>query len=393
MRPRCRNRAYTLRTALACAVSALWACADPASPPVTVHANRLLIPGTEDAVGLLVNVDAMSVVSHIGQPFVTPGPAVVADGRLLLALGMPSRTAWVLQAFDILTGRSQWEVPLVSSGTPVAHDGVELGTGAMALDAARHRLYFWPSRRDGVQGIAAFDYDRRQVADFAPMPDLQDGGVAFIPAYADLPHGSVAAYGAVVSDGRRHAIVYFLDGDPLTVWDSISVPTPVNGTGFVPSSTRRVVALQPDLDGREILVATPYDIIRFDVTTLAQETSITRSNEAGLVISPADGRVFIADPGSDALATTGLIFVYDRLLELSEIIDLHSLPPSERPLGILGGTVSADGRWLYLVTGVARNGPLYGPDFTRLYVVNVTTGEASILPLATLGGTNPILVP
>lgn len=375
------------------AVSALWACADPASPPVTVHANRLLIPGTEDALGVLVDVDAMAVVSHIGQPFVTPGPAVVADGRLLLALGMPSQGSWVLRAFDIPTGHSQWDYPIVSAGAPVAHDGVELGTDAMALDAARHRLYFWPSRRDGVQGIAAFDYDRRQVADFAPMPDLQGGGIAFVPAYSDLPHGSVAAYGAVVASGRRHAVVYFLDGNPLTVWDSISVPTPVNGTGFVPSSTRRVVALQPNLGGREILVATPYDIIRFDVTTLAQKTSITRGNEGGLVISPVDGRVFIADPGSDALASTGLILVYDRMLELSEIIDLHSLPPAERPLGILGATVSADGRWLYLVTGVARNGPLYGPDFTRLYVVNVTTGEASILPLATLGGKSPILVP
>ena len=388
-----RSRGGAGAALLLCIAAWLAACADPAAPVVHEHVDRLVIPGTEDAVGMLVDVDQMIVVNHIGVPFLKAGPAVVAGGTLLMAMGMRDVDSWELAAYDVNTGHELWQLPLASGGAPVLHDGVALGTSSMAINEARHELYCWPSERGGVVGVGVFNYQRRQVSEFVPLPNLQGGGVAFVPPYPDLPQGSVAAFGAVGTGGQRHAIVYFLSGAPLAVSDSLTVPTPVHSSGPVSSSSRRVVDLRPNLGGREILVATPYDIVRFDVTTLQLATSITRSNTGFLVVSPFDGRVFIPDPGNDALASTGLVVVYDRTLELSEIIDLHSLPASERPLGIQGGAVSADGRWLYLVTGVPRDGPLYGPDFSRLMVVSVSTGASSALPLATLGGMNPIPVP
>jgi hypothetical protein len=86
--------------------------------------------------------------------------------------------------------------------------------------------------------------------------------------------------------------------------------------------------------------------------------------------------------------------VLDPTLELSSIIDLRGLPAEERPLGILGAEESRDGRWLYIVGGVPRDGPLYGPQRTHILVIEKATGNvADVVVLDTYGGSRSIAIP
>jgi hypothetical protein len=115
---------------------------------------------------------------------------------------------------------------------------------------------------------------------------------------------------------------------------------------------------------------------------------------APFFLSRATGSLIIPDVGSLVVASTGIIYVLDASLELSSIIDLRVLPFGERPLGIRGAEESRDGRWLYIVGGVARDGPLYGPEKTHILVIEKSTGMVvDNVSLETYGGSRPILIP
>jgi hypothetical protein len=115
---------------------------------------------------------------------------------------------------------------------------------------------------------------------------------------------------------------------------------------------------------------------------------------APFFISRATGRLILPDVGTSVVASTGIIYLLDANMELSSIIDLRVLPFGERPLGIMGAEESRDGRWLYIVGGVPRDGPLYGPEETHVLVIDKATGlVVDTVPLKTFGGSRPILMP
>ena len=120
----------------------------------------------------------------------------------------------------------------------------------------------------------------------------------------------------------------------------------------------------------------------------------TRPLAGPFFTSRATGRFILPDVGSSVVASTGIIYLLDANLELSSIIDLRVLPFGERPLGILGAEESRDGKWLYIVGGVPRDGPLYGPEATHILVIEKSTGlVVDTVNLNTFGGGRAVLVP
>ncbi len=98
--------------------------------------------------------------------------------------------------------------------------------------------------------------------------------------------------------------------------------------------------------------------------------------------------------GSSVVASTGIIYLLDANLELSSVIGLRVLPFGERPLGILSAEESRDLKWLYIVGGVPRDGPLYGPEATHILVIDTATGlVVDTINLNTFGGRRVVLVP
>jgi len=115
---------------------------------------------------------------------------------------------------------------------------------------------------------------------------------------------------------------------------------------------------------------------------------------APFFLSRTTGRVIVPDAGSSVVASSGLIYIMDAQLELAAVIDLRVLPFGERPLGILGAEESRDGRWLYVVGGVPRDGPLYGPERTHVLVVEKATGlVVDRVHLGTFGASRAVMVP
>jgi hypothetical protein len=183
---------------------------------------------------------------------------------------------------------------------------------------------------------------------------------------------------------NARAFLHVVCGTSYEERDSVSIDLP----------SRFIVQMETSADGRDLLIMTDLELLKLDAATMQVKLKASRPMAAPFFVSRATGRLIIADVGSTVVASTGIIYLLDADLELSSIIDLRVLPFEERPLGILGAEESRDGRWLYIVGGVRRDGPLYGPEKTHVLVIDKATGlVVDTVNLDTFGGGRPILVP
>jgi hypothetical protein len=183
---------------------------------------------------------------------------------------------------------------------------------------------------------------------------------------------------------NTRAYLHFVCGTTYAERDSLSIALP----------SRVVVQMELAPNGRDLVVMTDLEVIKVDAATRAATIKATRPLIAPFFISRATGRLIIPDVGSTVVASTGIIYLLDENLELSSIIDLRILPFGDRPLGILGAEESLDGKWLYIIGGVPRDGPLYGPEQTHVLVIDKATGTVvDTVNLETFGGVRAVLVP
>ena len=256
------------------------------------------------------------------------------------------------------------------------------GRQLFAVDAAWTKLYCWNSERGGVTGVGVLDLASGNVGDFRRVP-LRRGGVTALPPSPRFPEGAVIVYGDSGNIDFSHAVMFVLAGTPLAVQDSIVLAPP----------SRRFVQVEVIGDGRELLVGTNAELLRIDIATKAILGKSSRPNGGLLQRSPVDGRFFIVAPGTTELPTPNLIHVLWPTFELLGVVDLRSLPQKSQPLGIGGSVVSNDGRWLYVVTGVGREGPVYGPQPTSILVLDTATlSVMDLLELDTFGVGRPQLI-
>jgi hypothetical protein len=288
----------------------------------------------------------------------------------------------VLLELDARNGAERRRYVLSRDGAAIRSNGVAFGRLAGAVDPSGRRLYLWNSERGGVFGVAVLDLSTGEAIDFRRVA-LRRGGVAGLPASSRYPEGAVLAYGDDGNPDFSRAVLYILAGAPLAVQDSIVLAPP----------SRRVLQVEVADDGRALLIGTNARIMRVDAYTKVITAVAARPNSGTFAGSPADGRLFLAAPGTTDLPSPNLVHVLLPSLELAGVVDLRALPDSQRPLGIAGGVVSPDGRWLYLVTGVSRAGPaLYGPQETSIVILDATTlAIAAVYGLRTFGTGTPHL--
>jgi hypothetical protein len=345
---------------------------------------RLLIPATDAAAAIVVDLDQRRVVSRFGQPFRVPGPSVVTGDSALITVGRTVDDRLILLALDPRTGRERWTVTVATGTQPAIIDGVALGTTLVAAPPDRPELILWRSMRNGAIGVAVFDYQRRRVIAFHGPFSGQPIALAATAAHPALPQGCLVIGADAGPAQNPRTLLHLVCGRDAPVRDSIVLRDP----------SVRMQQLVPLPGGAEILVATNAEFLRVDLLTRQVVQRAARISPGPLIRSPLDGRLYVADPGSPAVASGGLIAVLSSGLALSAMIDLHVLAPPDRPLAIQGGATSLDGTWLYLVGGVPLNGPLYGPQPAHVLIVETATGTVrDIVPLGLFGGATPILVP
>jgi hypothetical protein len=363
-------------------VLALLACAEPSGPSTHTHPQRILIAGTEEG-AIVVDLDWRGIIRRSGPRLVTQGPSVLTGRGELVTVGRLDGVATVMAGLDVETGLELWRTAISQGTTPIQVDGAELGATMLTSNPSRPEIFLWRTVRNGVAGIAGFDYQRKRVTRFFGPVGNRFRAMAATPASAAHPDGClVMALDAGPALNTR-AFLHAVCGSAYEQRDSISIALP----------SRFVLQMDLSADGRDLLVMTDLELIKFDAATLAVKLRATRPLIAPFFVSRATGRLIIPDVGTSVVASTGIIYLLDANLELSSIIDLRVLPFGERPLGILGAEESADGRWLYVVGGVPRDGPLYGPEQTHILVIDKATGlVVDTVTLDTFGGSRAVLI-
>lgn len=357
-------------------------CAEPSGPPTHEHARRLLIPGTEDG-AIVVDLDWGGIVRRMGPRFASTGPSVLDAQDQLVSVGRLATNELVMVGIDVPSGLEQWRVKLADGSTGVELNGVRLGAAAIARHQVKDEVYLWRSSRDGQFGVAAYDFARNRVTTFLGPVTARFRGMAATPTSDANPTGClVMGLDAGFGEQSRAFLHVVCEGD-YALRDSVPLPSP----------SRFVTQVSLSSDREYLMVATDLEILRFDARTFALLTRASKPIQAPFFLTRETGRMIVADVGSDVVASTGLIYVLDASLELSEIVDLRVLPFVDRPLGILGAEESVDGRWLYLMGGVPSDGPIYGPEETHILVIERSTGLVhSVVQLSTYGGSGPFTI-
>jgi hypothetical protein len=348
----------------------------------------MLIAGTEEG-AVVVDLDWRGIIRRSGPRFAARGGPSALNGRgELLTVGRLEGDATVMAGIDVETGLELWRTAISQGTTPNIVDGVELGAAMITANPSRPEVFLWRAGQNGVIGIAGFDYDKRRITRFFGPVGNRFRAMAATPLTSAHPQGClVMGLDADLDPGPFSDIRAFLHvvcGTSYEERDSVSIDLP----------SRVIVQMETSADGRDLLVMTNLELIKFDAATMQVKLTAMRPMVAPFFLSRATGRLIIPDVGSSVVASTGIIYLLDADLELSSIIDLRVLPFGERPLGILGAEESRDGRWLYIIGGVPRDGPLYGPERTHVLVVDKATGlVVDTVNLDTFGGARPILVP
>lgn len=370
------------RIALLLLVSALAvACSDGTSPAPREHAHRLLVPGTEDAAGIVVDLDRGETIRRIAAGlFVEQTHAVLSpDGTQLIVIGRRQGGEWWLAGLSVRGGQELWHETLAIGDQPVMVDGVVLGRTALAHHPTRPELFLARSDAGSVSGVAVYNYASRQVGD---LVDLPTGRIRALQGLSIGPAGDCLVVAADTGFQAR-AFLVAACGPGYGTRDTATITLP----------SQVVEQMEVTHDG-QIILGTNAELILVDPAAWQVTRRASRPLSSPFFVSSADGRVYLPDAGTNTVASSGIIYVLDAGLELATIYDLGALSQDERPQGIHGGTASADGRWLYLVGGVDRAGTAYGPEETRVFILDLSTGVlVGRIELETLGGAPPFLIP
>lgn len=365
------------------AIAVLVGCADPSGPATHQHPQRLLIAGTEEG-AIVVDLDWRGIIRRSGPRFVSQGPSGVNGRGELITVGRIQGDATVMAGLDVETGLELWRTPINHGATPNVVDGVALGATMIAANPSRSEVFLSRSTQNGISGIAGYDYDRKRITRFFGPVGARFRAMSATPATAAHPQGCLVMALDAGAASTLRASFHVVCGTEYAERDSISIALP----------SRQVLQMETSGDGKHLIVMTDLEFIKFDAATFEVKQKAARPLAAPFFMSRATGRLIIPDVGSSVVASTGIIYLLDADLELSSVIDLRVLPFGERPLGIQGAEESRDGKWLYIVGGVPRDGPLYGPERTHVLVIDKATGLVlDTVNLDTFGGGRAVLVP
>jgi hypothetical protein len=302
----------------------------------------------------------------------------------LITAGVLEGDAMVMAGLDVESGLELWRTQISQGNIPAVVDGVELGAAMIAANPSRREVFLWRAVQGGMTGVAGYDVDRHRITRWFGPVGNRLRAMAGSPATTAHPGGCLvlALDGGPFNNTR--AFLHVACGTSYAERDSIPIELP----------SRVVLQMESSADGMHLLVMTDLELLKYDAATLQVLTRAARPQSAPFFTSRATGRLIIPDVGTSVVASSGIIYLLDAGLELSSIIDLRVLPFGQRPLGILGAEESVDGKWLYVVGGVPRDGPLYGPEKTHILIIDKATGLVTdVVSLDTFGGGRPILVP
>ena len=358
-------------------------CAEPSGPNSNDHDQQLVIAGTEDGT-IVVDLDWGGVVRTMGPRFVSHGPSAMDAQNQVVSVGRLATDEQVMVGLDAGTGIELWRVPIANGNTAIEVSGIRLGASAFAMHATRPEVFLWRAQSAEGFGVVQYHVLQNRVTRFIGPVEARFRGMVATPPSVEHPNGCLVMGLDAGPASTARAFLHRVCDGTYADRDSIGIALP----------SRLIGEIRLSADGKDLVVMTDLEFLRYDAFTLELETKAARPLDAPFFMTRSRGRLIIPDVGTSVVASTGIIYLLDSDLELVAIIDLRVIPFGERPLGILGAEESADGRWLYIMGGVPRDGPSYGPEQTHVLVIDQVSGALRrVVRLKTFGGGGPFLIP
>ncbi len=243
--------------------------------------------------------------------------------------------------------------------------------GGIAVSPDGTQLVWGRAFRHDTAGVGGADLATRRTFTFQPLLDAGD--------VATMRPGPAASTGAMLILARRGesratgpAWIYIADPGTLALVDSIAL-TPMAGADDL---LMQIVATD---DGQAAYALTASMLYKCDLvtrTTVAAQAHPFVGAYARFAVAPDGQRLYLPDAGNEFDSPgSGLVYVYGPNLEPLDPFDLReSAAVGSNPPTMHGAAVSADGKRLYVTTGSATIGPLFGAQPGRLLVVDASRG-------------------
>jgi DNA-binding beta-propeller fold protein YncE len=242
--------------------------------------------------------------------------------------------------------------------------------------------------RGGETGIGVLDATTQTPVGFIGPLSISPDGLASTPPTPSNPGGRIFAIGTRTPRVFPRAdSLFVLDPATLAIQHVAAVAAPAA------DGSSDLFAMQPAPSGETVYLLGTGRLYAYDVAAQRITASAPAPQFGSIAVAPDGGTVYVTDPGDRRnFSGAGLILVFGPSLESREPFDLRSesldgVPPVTERIA-----VSPDGRHLYVVSGTASRGPLFGPQPQRVFIIDVARRE--LVRTVALGdyGAGPVFV-
>lgn len=343
----------------------LGACHQPAS--VGTDTPDVLIVSVDGSQLLAIEPASATIAARPGPIPLWPA-ARAADGNSVIYSGSTGLYAErELAALDsrTFTITSRWRLAALES-TSLVQD-IELPSlTSVAYTVDQSRLLLSPSRRSSIEGVAVFDMASGRIVTFVDSLPIAPQGLVSVPPTADLPSGVVvAAVGRRLPAGQTEGWLHLLHPSNLSPFDSVRVSLPVDQQNAGISSVTRTE------DGKYLYVVRGNRLLRISLSQRVITDSLSVPSFARILIAPGDTAVFVSDIGDGRnYAGSGVILVASPDLRRIDSLSVrHSAVANAGPT-VQAVVVSRNGKYLYVLVGNERIGPLFPAQALKILVID-----------------------
>jgi len=367
-------------------VALVASCGGAPPTEATQQGEILLVAGGESGQFTTVTPRTGRVVGHLGPiPRYQDDYALSPDSSTLYVLAH-GESGGRLLALNMGALSIRYDRPLAGAGSAGGQStGLTVyGDYGIAVSPDGRRLFIASAVRgttasDTIPGVAVLDASTSAPLGFVGPMWVQPGGMISLPA------GAGASAGAILIVGRRYRRaqpsldwLFTLDPVTLTVVDSVAI-APASSSGGP-----TLLGVVPAPDRQNVYVFGVGLFYKYDMVGRTVTASAALPGLGGGVAIAADGQTlyltdagdFFNNPGS------GFLYVYGSDLKLRDSIDVRGAAVG----GVMPSTkavvVSRDGTLLYVASGTASRGPLFGPQPSRVLVVDIASKQlVRVIPL------------
>jgi len=328
--------------------------------------DLVLVGGGEQKGVMLVDVGRGRVVHSAGPvPRWKENFALSPDSTTLYLIAWDSSGEWLLQV-DTRTLAIRRRDALQDVAARSALVGVTVsGSYGLAVTPDGQRLLVADGSYGGVAGIAVVELASLAVSDFIRL-QVAPSGIAILPASSVLPSRVL-----VIGARQRLTVpsldlLFVLDPTTLEVTDSVAVTAPAR------DKYGTLEQVLPSPQGRTVYLLGRDSLYRYDLVERRLMASVPRPRGSGRLSVAPDGQRVFAESAGDAFdfPGPGLLYVFGADLQASEPISLLAASMDGVPPTVGPSAVARDNHSVYVLSGTASRGPLFGPQPSRLLVVD-----------------------